>query len=52
MTPDPVRCEPEDDPRPPSRYDQRQIEAVLVTCEKCKQPFFMTQPQKVCLACR
>lgn len=36
---------------PPKTYDEKQAEALLVTCAKCNQAYYMTVPQTVCAAC-
>ena len=33
-------------------YDTQRAEAVLVRCETCGKPFWMTHPQPVCISCR
>ena len=33
-------------------YDTERAEAPLVTCAVCKQAFYMTHPQAVCVLCR
>lgn len=33
-------------------YDDKQINAVLVTCAGCGRAWYMTWPHALCLACR
>jgi hypothetical protein len=33
-------------------YDDKQIEAVLVTCLACRRSFYMTRVELPCVACR
>ena len=33
-------------------YDDKQINAALVTCAKCGRAWYMTAPQPLCRACR
>lgn len=33
-------------------YDATQLNAVLVQCDRCRQSYYMTRPQAVCIVCR
>jgi hypothetical protein len=39
-------------PSPKSSYDDKQIGAVLVCCEKCGKRYYMTKPSVECFKCQ